>query len=338
MCRPLIEILARYGDNFADLGSVTNSTPGTYLMRPADGVHTQPGLQLISDGACQGERAKYGSRYLGFINFPTTYGSLLIRILLRNNMTDVAIVQHIQSQIKLSPVNRTDVKARAPSLSLDLLNGSLSGSPDEQVLQRTARIYPYNHPELRDNVANVTAILKLAGLRNGIYSQPQSVNLTAAATAAGLGLVKNLYDASNRQDLGNNWTQFIPSLSGNFPTDFFARAYIAFSGYLQLVSSEALYPEYIGESETASLLVNSGEAAIFTFTAKPPVTGFWSLTAYGPNQYLIPNPLNIYALGDRSHLTYSDGSLVYGNSSSNAPFQILVQPADETPPANWTSK
>lgn len=131
MCRPLTGILARYGDNFANIGSVTNSTPGTYLMRTVDAAHAQPGLQLISDGACQGERAKYGSRYLGFINFPTTYGSLLIRILLRNNSTDVAVVQRIQSQIQFSPVNRTDAKAQAPSLSLDLLNGSLSGFPDE---------------------------------------------------------------------------------------------------------------------------------------------------------------------------------------------------------------
>ena len=283
VCRPLTGILARYGDNFANIGSVTNSTPGTYLMRTVDAAHAQPGLQLISDGACQGERAKYGSRYLGFINFPTTYGSLLIRILLRNNSTDVAVVQRIQSQIQFSPVNRTDAKAQAPSLSLDLLNGSLSGSPDEQILQRTARIYPHNRPELRDNVANVTAILKLAGLRNGIYCQPKSVNLTAAAIDARLGLMEDLYDASNRQDLGNNWTQFVPSLSGNFPTDFFARAYIAFSAYLQLVSSEALYPEYIGESGTASLMLKSGKAAIFTFTAKPPVTGFWNLTAYGSN-------------------------------------------------------
>lgn len=204
VCRTLIGILARYGDNFANVGSVTNSTPGTYLMRPVDAAHTQPGLQLISDDACQGERTKYGSRYLGFINFPTTYGSLLIRILLRNNLTDVTIVQRIQSQIHFSSVNRTDDKARAWSLSLDLLNGSLSGSPDEQVLQRTARIYPYNHPELRDNVANVTAILKLAGLRNGMYSQPKSVNLTAAAIDARLGLAKNVQNASNRQILGNN--------------------------------------------------------------------------------------------------------------------------------------
>jgi len=67
-------------------------------------------------------------------------------------------------------------------------------------------------------------------------------------------------------------------------------------------------------------------------------TGFWSLTAYADN-YLIPNDRIIYALGDRSKLTYPDGSSIYGPnaSSSDCPFQILVQPADVTPPSNWTN-
>ncbi|KAI7093225.1 hypothetical protein KC352_g39946, partial [Hortaea werneckii] len=72
--------------------------------------------------------------------------------------------------------------------------------------------------------------------------------------------------------------------------------------------------------------------------------GFWSITGY-EGDYLIPNPQNVYALGDRSNITYPDGSRVYSSgaqnrsnySMSNAQFQILVQPADVAPPANWSS-
>lgn len=69
--------------------------------------------------------------------------------------------------------------------------------------------------------------------------------------------------------------------------------------------------------------------------------GFWSLTIYGADQYLIPNPVNRFEVGDRSNLTYQDGTLVYGAGAANVtdePFEVLMQPADLVPPSNWTSK
>jgi hypothetical protein len=46
----------------------------------------------------------------------------------------------------------------------------------------------------------------------------------------------------------------------------------------------------------------------------------------------------VYALGDRSNITYPSGARVYSNErSEDGMFQILMQPADVTPPANWTS-
>ena len=72
-------------------------------------------------------------------------------------------------------------------------------------------------------------------------------------------------------------------------------------------------------------------------------TGFWSLTAYGADNFLIDNPYNIYALGDRSNITYPNGDRVYSTSTATAnpdqegSFQILVQAADTPPPENWTS-
>jgi len=57
------------------------------------------------------------------------------------------------------------------------------------------------------------------------------------------------------------------------------------------------------------------------------VDAFWSVTAYGPDDFLIDNPLNRYALGDRDPLVAgADGSI-----------ELLVQ-ADPPPPerrANW---
>jgi len=61
---------------------------------------------------------------------------------------------------------------------------------------------------------------------------------------------------------------------------------------------------------------------------------------YNAAGFLIANPTNVYAVGDRSNLTYPDGSLVYGTegSTSDRSFQVLIQSAANPPPANWTKK
>ncbi|KAJ7193118.1 hypothetical protein GGX14DRAFT_577479 [Mycena pura] len=45
------------------------------------------------------------------------------------------------------------------------------------------------------------------------------------------------------------------------------------------------------------------------------VTGFWSLTIYEAAGFFVPNPLDRYALSDRSDMTYPDGTRVYGGTS-----------------------
>ena len=48
----------------------------------------------------------------------------------------------------------------------------------------------------------------------------------------------------------------------------------------------------------------------FTPAELPPVNAFWSITAYGSDNFLIDNRLRRYAIGDRDPLVYNpDGSL-----------------------------
>lgn len=139
------------------------------------------------------------------------------------------------------------------------------------------------------------------------------------------------------QPLNGNWAQFPPNFDGDFHTQYATRALAAFDLYLLLDQFEAIYPQYIS-SGIADFSLKANESYIFTFSSgKPLVNGFWSLTAYNTSGFLIPNENNIFALGDRSDLTYPDGQFVYRNTERNDPFSILIQPADLTPPLNWTS-
>ena len=335
----------RYGNNFVNIGSANNSHPGKYLLRRKT---CDKGVEILK---------KTSSRYQGIVNFPTTYGSVVLRILLLNNGSDINTVKTIQNQTSLSVVKRQhDPKPTAPKLSLQLLETSLSGNPASippgslnesvttQLLNLTARLYPFNLPENSSDISRVTALLHKAGLKDGQYTRPDGVNMNQANQIVNTTVSSTVSNPSQYIQYGNGWVSFLPSISGDFHSAYAIRAFVAYGLYLELQSYEAIYPEYIGPSNKITtdplLSVTANGAIIFTFSRKPPVKGFWSLTAYGEDGFLVPNPFNIYSLGDRSNLTYPDGTRVYGNASTAAvdgTFQLLMQPADRVPPANWTA-
>lgn len=272
------------------------------------------------------------------------YGLVLPRILLKNNSTDLDIVHEIQARIQVEKVPRRN-NIIAPPLSYELLGsgaleplasvapGALDSKSTQALLQIVARVAQFNLPADPVQIIPVTSILRVAGVSNGQYSAPPGVNYAESSKRVSAVLL-----ASDKliQLFNNEWFDFPSQYSGNFHNQYAIRSIIAYTGYLQLVQDEALYPEWIG-SGIHGLSLAGNESYTLTFpSGKPPVNGFWSLTAYNSSSYLIPNYLDRYSLGDRSNLIYEDGELVYGNSTRNDPFTILVQPADMIPPFNWT--
>ncbi|KAK2764579.1 hypothetical protein FQN54_009274 [Arachnomyces sp. PD_36] len=322
-----------YGNNYANLGSNSGSTSGKYLVRYAPSVGQEPGVQLCDAGSykCDG--------FNGIVNAPTTYGLLLPRLAVKNRDTDIENINTLQEQMDLRPLRRK-CHGDAPPLTVDLLNSTLSGDEAMQVLELTARVAPYNPPPNIKDQLHVDCMLKTAGIHDGVY-EPRVKNLTAVAGAA-QGSIKASYQMpANSMQLQNGWETITPDVQGNFGGNYEMRSYVAVWGYLQLQASEALYPTYAPEGkEGKKLNLGPDEAYVFTFLSKPPVAtrGFWSLTAYGPDKYLIDNPMDRYLLGDRDALTYADGTLVYGvKNHDDESFQILIQPSDKAPPQNWTS-
>jgi hypothetical protein len=74
--------------------------------------------------------------------------------------------------------------------------------------------------------------------------------------------------------------------------------------------ADATYPNARVDGEGQPLHGSQRYRIHFAPGQLPPVRAFWSLTAYGADDFLIANPLNRHALGDRDPLVFNaDGSL-----------------------------
>ncbi|KAF2172116.1 hypothetical protein M409DRAFT_17356 [Zasmidium cellare ATCC 36951] len=333
-----------FGDNYANTGTGHVNGSGQYRIRAPQNGTFQFGVQTTGNGS--------SNQSVADVLSPTTYGILLIRWGV--NASNVKTVHDLQDQTSLSHVNRT-VVGNAPNItSLGSYTISIDNatSPAEKALRLLARYAPFDQPETEAGARELKPMLMACGISNGTYSRPSGVDIDSANSSAIQTATRAASAADNNFVLNNGWSITKPGgLAGNFDngTNYTYRAAIASAGFLQLSNPNAVYPSWANSSsaEGAGGLAGVGgyslgrdEAIIYTFSSKPPLMslGFWSLTAYLDN-YLIPNDLNVYAIGDRSNITYPDGSLVYGSnaSRSNGPFQVLVQAADNPPPSNWTS-
>jgi hypothetical protein len=73
---------------------------------------------------------------------------------------------------------------------------------------------------------------------------------------------------------------------------------------------DAIYPNTARDQQGKPLNGRHRYRLHFAANALPPVKAFWSITAYGADEFLIDNPLKRFALGDRDPLVFNaDGSL-----------------------------
>jgi hypothetical protein len=305
----------------------------------------KPGVQLCGEKT-EGSRVKCDRHIQGYVNAPTPYGIIITRYAVKQGTPgDLAQLHALQNQSHLQTLEKKIKQPTAPPLTISMLNSSLSSDPAIKLMQLTARIAPHNPPRDISDRARVNRMLNEAGIHpDGSYQPPHGVNLTAAYTASQKEIFAALTLPQNHITMNHGWSSLSPTAQGDYGTNYAMRAFVAYSGYLALDASQALYPSYSASANNKTLNLAPKQAYIFTFASKPPLeeTGFWSLTAYDAEQYLVPNPLDRYALNDRGNITYANGSRVYGDASvsshEDGSFQLLVQPADVTPPRNWTAK
>ena len=106
---------------------------------------------------------------------------------------------------------------------------------------------------------------------------------------------------------------------GDFNTEYAYRALVALAGLGANTVEVALYPKIEQDADGNTL---TGEKSyLLHFESCPQVLegGFWSVTAYGDDDFLIDNPIDRYCINDRSGLQANDDGSVDVILSEDAP-------------------
>jgi hypothetical protein len=115
--------------------------------------------------------------------------------------------------------------------------------------------------------------------------------------------------ALNTKAQDGSWS-YPPLNLGRYGTDYNTRAAVAMVGLGANLPEDAMYPNTALDHRGQALNGQYRYRLHFAANALPPVKAFWSITAYGADEFLIDNPLQRFALGDRDPLVFNaDGSL-----------------------------
>jgi hypothetical protein len=122
-----------------------------------------------------------------------------------------------------------------------------------------------------------------------------------AAARAGARLVRRAERRVNRRSRARNNGWLIAGDDiGDYGRNWLARALVATTALGANTQPETVYPIALTDSRGRPLHGRHRYTLRFPRGELPPVGAFWSLTAYGNDLYLVENPIDRYAIGDRT--------------------------------------
>ena len=226
---------------------------------------------------------------------------------------DYPVVHRLQDGLQLRRLADLEAGVPAPAPTWAKLP-SASPPPIErmramdvaQFFARFARLLPDNPPPAADG----PMLAKLARL--GIT--PGQAPAWGMADRWAIALGRSIADFTVARELGKRptvrgWTT-PPAQIGDFGTHYNIRAVVAMIGLGANLPADASYPVASVDSTGQRLHGKHRYRLHFTRDALPPVRAFWSVTAYGSDDFLIENPQGRHKLGNRDPLQFNpDGSL-----------------------------
>lgn len=278
------QFMSAYTDSFAYVGTrATGGEAGSWVITPPGWTGTLPA------GAHR-------------ISAPTPQVVLLGRFLV-DGKADVANVHALGTHISLQPLSTvTGAPAGAPPPALGAPKGSA---------QAVARAGLGFYDELGDALAinppvdayERATVARFARLGIGPGRHPSSEVHDPAVRAALLaGITKGeaqLTVASGKAARSvDGWV--VSTNAGSYGHDALTRAVVAKIGWGANIPVEAMYPHAVSDPTGGALDGAHRYVIHFPAGGLPPVKAFWSITLYGPDHFFVPNPINRFAIGDRT--------------------------------------
>ena len=186
----------------------------------------------------------------------------------------------------------------------------------EEFFDRANALMLTNPPAEAD--ATVLAAMAAVGVGPGLDFDPSVLGGEAAVTALygwiRQNLVSNCVGASADYYKENGVWSCYGDPIGDYGTAYAFRCLIALAGFGANPAEMAIYPSASTDNTGAELTgenayiihLNAEQLALLN---KHSGFGFWSITAYGADQYLIANEENRYCINDRNVVYNADGSI-----------------------------
>jgi hypothetical protein len=221
-----------------------------------------------------------------------------------NGPSDVANVDAIQHTYTLTPLSGF---GGPPAIAYYLPGSELHAAPVPAGLA----FYDAMDTAMEQNPPPHSAAALLNSFASVGIAPGRTVSTESLSPATRQGLIdgvadgkKELASYANRferasEQQHNGWL-VAPKATGVYGTNYLLRAYIAEDALGANVPAEATYPAAFVDSALKSMSGAHRYVLHFAAGELPPVNAFWSVTMYGENEFLVPNQLDRYAIGNRT--------------------------------------
>jgi len=237
------------------------------------------------------------------IKSPTNLAALIVRILV-NGPADVPNVNALQDRLSLSPVSAPE--ASPIPVNTSVKSNEIPVSTQPAFMPKTgAKIFDelgndmIDNPPFKDD-AGVVAKFKMIGIGQGLT--PSATKNETILKALEQGIIegeKMIHKKiANLGSVVNGWSFNLDT--GNYGSDYLLRSAVAKTALGANSPEEALYPLTFVDNSGSNLTGSEKYVIHFDKDKIPPVDAFWSITIYNSKYGFVDNPINRYAISDRT--------------------------------------